>query len=94
MTCRAPLLGNTLEHLWNAALAASKVWRLVNACAQEIVFFEQGEPMVDGDTGDLKVSIGVDAHEAWSTALPPHACTFVKSCCAPFGLHQDIITRT
>lgn len=22
---------------------------------QEIVFFEQGEPIIDGDTGDLKV---------------------------------------
>ena len=28
---------------------------MCNACTQEIVFFEQGEPMVDGDTGDLKV---------------------------------------
>jgi len=29
--------------------------------AQEIVFFEQGEPMIDGDTGDLKARVSSSA---------------------------------
>ena len=45
-----------LPMLWHATDWQYRLNIDRDTCAtQEIVFFEQGEPMIDGDTGDLKV---------------------------------------
>jgi hypothetical protein len=49
------VLGSKVEKVWSVAVMMCCGQLVCDARAQEIVFFEQGEPMVDGDTGDLKV---------------------------------------
>ena len=50
------VLPNTLQSTSQSTRASQNAWADAGAnAAQEITFFEEGEPMIDGEAGDLKV---------------------------------------
>ena len=67
-------------------------------CLQEIAFFEEGEPMIDGEPGDLKVTNLFVPRVSFRTNTKSDACpewchSVQSACCYPAFMQQHVSCR-